>query len=216
VTLDPNAPPRDGQSLTRDVLAPDAQAPVDPRDFDPFDPSRLRLPTDYAAALGVEKILNHVAVRRPDRSWFVRCHPSDDYMIDTLLIDLREDGTYLVDPLLWGALSTETAAVPRRLIASISRQGTLFLWPLRLPGPDGRTDGWMRTAMEAATLARTQWVRVSPNMAAGCYDVLAAKGQLPDPEWPTVPLAKLLRVAFQDHTISDLDHPILKKLRGEV
>ncbi len=53
------------------------------------------------------------------------------------------------------------------------------------------------------------------NMGAGTYDVLEARGQFPDPVWPEVTLEKLLELAFKDRFIDNLDHPVLKRLRGE-
>jgi hypothetical protein len=46
--------------------------------------------------------------------------------------------------------------------------------------------------------------------------VFDACGDLPDPEWPNTPFRELLRVAFKDRFIDNLDHPVLRKLRGEV
>ena len=46
--------------------------------------------------------------------------------------------------------------------------------------------------------------------------VFEATGQLPDPEWPDLPFKELLRIAFKDRFISDLNHPVLHRLRGEV
>ena len=96
----------------------------------------------------------------------------------------------------------------------MNRQGVPFLWPVRLPGPDGRRDEWSRTALEAADLARRGWVRIAANMSLGAYDVFQATGTLPDPDWPALPFRELLRVAFRDRFIDSLAHPILRRLRG--
>src|SRR5262245_28394028 len=48
---------------------------------DPFDPVALRLSQDFTAGLGVKKALLTVPVRKPDKSWFVRVHPSEDYAL---------------------------------------------------------------------------------------------------------------------------------------
>jgi hypothetical protein len=53
-------------------------------------------------------------------------------------------------------------------------------------------------------------------MALGAYEVFQATGELGEPEWPAEPLAALLRVAFKDRYIDALEHPVLRKLRGEV
>ncbi len=184
---------------------------------DPFDPSGLRLSQDFAASIGVKKALLTVPVRKPDKTWFVRVHPDPTYRLQTAVIELKEDReTYLVDRSLWPDLAAEATFSPRALFTAVNRQGVVFLWPVRLPGGDGRLDEWSRTALEAADLATSGWVRVAANMSLGAYDVFQAGGQLGEPEWPQVPFRDLLRVAFKDRFIDSLDHSVLRRLRGEV
>jgi hypothetical protein len=97
----------------------------------------------------------------------------------------------------------------------MNRQGVLFLWPIRLPGADGRLDDWSRSAMEAALHAQAKWVRVQANMSLGAYEIYEAAGQWAAPEWPDMPFNQLLKIAFRDKYIDTVDHPILKRLRGE-
>jgi hypothetical protein len=183
---------------------------------DPFDPSRLRLSQDFIAAAGVKKVLNTIPVRKPSKEWFVMTHPDPAYRIQTCVVELKEDSeTYLVDPSLWPELAGESTFSPRALMTAINRQGVLFLWPIRLPGPDGRLDEWSRSAMEAATHANGKWVRVQANMSLGAYEIYEAAGQWAAPEFPTMPFQQLLKIAFKDKFITSLDHPILKRLRGE-
>lgn len=192
-------------------------APADDPAPDPFDPAALRLSGDMTAALGVKKALLTLPVRKPDKSWFVRVHPDPAYHITTAVIELKEDReTYLVAPALWPALAAESTFSPRALFTAVSRQGVVFLWPIRLPGPDGKVDEWSRSALEAAQLAREGWVRVAANMPLGAYDVFQAQGEIPAPEWPDMPFRELLRVAFREKFIDTMNHPVLRKLRGEV
>jgi hypothetical protein len=158
-----------------------------------------------------------IPVRKPDKSWFVRVHPSEEYRLSTAVIELKEDReTFLVAPALWNEVATEATFSPRALVTATNRQGILFIWPIRLPGPDGRIDNWSRTALEAAHLAEKVWCRVTSNMALGAYEVFQATGHLPEPEWPDLTFQQILKTAFKDQYISALDHPVLKKLRGEV
>jgi hypothetical protein len=189
-------------------------APAGP---DPFDPAALRLSQGSTMALGVKKALLSVPVRKPEKSWFVRVHSSEDYRLQTYVIELKEEReTYLVAQALWADLATEATLRPKLLATTINRQGILFLWPLNLPRPDGRTDEWSRTALEALDMATKGWVRISPNMALGAYDVHMANASLPEPEWPTMPFRELLRIAFKERYIDSPDHPVLRRLRGEV
>jgi hypothetical protein len=67
-----------------------------------------------------------------------------------------------------------------------------------------------------ARLAESKWVRVSANMPGGMYDVVQAVAELTEPEWPDLPFAEILRLAFKDQFIRSPDHPVLRALRGEV
>ena len=54
------------------------------------------------------------------------------------------------------------------------------------------------------------------NMSAGGYDCWQATGNLPDPTWSDLSFRELLKLAFKDKYIDSQDHPILRRLRGEV
>ncbi len=185
---------------------------------DPFDPAALRLTQDLGAAAGVKKALTTVPVRKPDKPWFVRAHPDEGFRLATAVIESKEgrSETYLVHRSLWPELTSESSLVPRLLITAVNRQGVVFLWPVKLPGSDGRLDEWSRSAMEAANLAGKRWVRVQANMSLGAYEISYATGELPEPEWPEQSFTELLRIAFRDKFITSRDHPILRQLRGEV
>jgi hypothetical protein len=226
-SLPPHAPSDNGMSPDQSTIdIPMSQEPVADRPSptakgepapDPFDPASLRLSQDYAASLGVRKALLTIPVRKPDKSWFVRAHPDAAFHLDTAVIELKEDReTYLVAPNLWSALAAESTFSPRALFTAINRQGVLFLWPVRLPGADGKIDARSQSALQAAQLAQQGWVRVAANMSLGAYDVHQATGDLPAPDWPTYTFREMLRVAFRDRFIDNLDHPVLRKLRGEV
>jgi hypothetical protein len=185
---------------------------------DPFDPAKLRLLQDFGAAAGVKKLLTTVPVRKPAKEWFVRTHPDEAFRLHTAVLELKEDReVYLVCRELLTDLAGESTISPRLLVTTITRQGVLFLWPLRLPGVDGKFDDWGRSALEAAEAARTRWVRITANtIGAGSYDLYTAAESLSPPEWPDTPFRKLLKVAFKDKFIESLDHPVLRRLRGEV
>jgi hypothetical protein len=158
-----------------------------------------------------------VPVRKPDKTWFVRVHPSEDYRLQTVVVQLAEENEfYLVDKPLWPEMAAETTFSPRVLFTAMNRQGVCFLWPARLPRPDGQFDNWGLSALEAVQMAQKTWVRVTSNKSLGAYEVFEATAKLPEPDWPKLPFKELLRVAFKDKFIGGLDHPVLRKLRGEV
>ena len=146
----------------------------------------------------------------------MRAHPDPGYRLETVVLELKEDQeTYLVARALWAELSAESTFTPRALFTSVNRQGVVFLWPVRLPGADGKINNWWQSALEAAEMAGKGWVRVQSNMNLGAYEVFNATGDIPEPKWPEASFRELLNVAFKGRKIDDLEHPVLKRLRGE-
>jgi len=185
---------------------------IDPA-ADRFDPSALRLSQDFGADLGVKRVILTIPVRKPDRQWFVRTHPSEDYRLATAVLEVKEDReTYLVAPALRSELPGEI--VPKLLWTAINRQGVVFLWSIRLPGTEGKVDPWNRSASEAADRAQCRWTRIAANMALGAYDVFEGSNDLPEPTWPEISFAEILKIAFKDNYIETPDHPVLRRLRG--
>jgi hypothetical protein len=133
-------------------------------------------------------------------------------------LELKEDReVYLVARNLWPALADERTFSPRLLVLAVSRQGVWFIWPIRLPGPNGKIDSWSRSAMDAANRAMTQWVKVQANTdGLQAYEQTVAPNQHGEPAWPDITFQEIIRIAFRDMVISDWDHPVLKRLRGEV
>ena len=182
----------------------------------PFNPTSLRLDQSFADTVGVKKVLTTVPVRKPNRQDFVRVHPDPQYRLTpAAIIEVKEDReVYLVTPSLAQNLPGEFSVVT--LYLAINRQGVLSVWPVKLPGPDGKHNEWHRSAAEGAERAMGAWVRVAANMSLGAYEVRQATGELPDPEWPAYSFEEILRVAFRDRIVDRADHPLLQRLRGEL
>lgn len=184
--------------------------------LDPFDPAALRLDQSYSS-IGVKKLLTTVPVRKPGKQDFIRVHPDPVFRLSpAAIIELREERgeVYLVTPAMARDLPGEY--VPAILYVAINRQGVLQIWPVKLPGPDGKILEWHRSAAEAAELAMTRWVRVTANMSLGAYEIFAAPSGLPEPVWPTdLTFPDILKIAFRDRYVHDVSHPLVKRLRGE-
>jgi hypothetical protein len=183
---------------------------------DPYDPSTYKVTLSLAAAAGVQKHLTELAVTPPKKAWWVRRHPDPAYALTAWVIDLKEEQeTYLVLPPLWPSLQGEATFRPKVFYLSVTMQGKYFLWPVRVPADDTREpDRWMRTPLEAVRLAKDQWTRITWNEESRQHDV-ATSAAPQEPEWPDLSFRELLKLAFQDRVIDSLDHPVLRKLRGE-
>lgn len=175
-----------------------------------FNFEGLRLRQDYTE-LAVEKVISSIPVRKPLKMEFVRVHP--DMRFETTILD--DDGEiYLVPP----AFHTEVWEYihPVCLCPTINRQGVLTLWPLKLGGPDGKICRWYQTALDAASRAKTRWVRVKSNRSLGGYETFVGLASLPEPEWPELSMEEIMKIAFQNFIIDHVDHPILRRVRGEI
>ncbi len=184
--------------------------------MDPFsDLSKLRVSQDFAAAAGTEKIITKIPVGKPHKQWWSRVRPESDFRIETVILEIKEKNEiYLVAPELWSLLADETTRAA--IFTGINRQGVLFLWPVKLPGADGRHNPWHLSSLAAATTAQDCWIRMTANQPAGAYDIVKSVAKLDDPKWPNVCFNELLRTAFAGRYIDSLEHPVLKELRGEV
>jgi hypothetical protein len=181
---------------------------------DPFDPATYRVNMSLDAAAGVKQVLTCLTVRVPDRTWWVRRH--SNYALRAWVIELKEAReTYLVNRDLWPALTGEPVFRPKMLCLAVNRQGQLFLWSVRCPADDTvEPDRWMRAPLEALRLAKDRWTRISWNEVTKQHDVATCE-IASEPTWPDRPFRDLLELAFKGFVIDTLDHPVLKKLRGE-
>jgi hypothetical protein len=193
---------------------PDEQANK-PDALNPFAPENLRIDINLAEGIGVRKAIITIPVRKPNGQDFIRVHKEAEFRLPVAIIELRDDReTFLILPSIARDIPGEYIMVT--MYTCINRQGVLFLWPVRLPGADGRQLEWHRSAAEAAEMAMKHWVRVKANMSLGAYDVYEASSTIPDPEWPKdLTFEQMLRIAFKGRLVDSLSHPILKRLRGE-
>lgn len=180
-----------------------------------IDISKLKISQDFASQTGIKKAIITIPIRKPNPQTFVRVRPESEFRLQTAIIEIKEENeTYLVIPDLWNDLSSEIVA--KVFFTAITRQGDLFLWPIRLPSSDGRIDDYNASALEAATIAEKTWIRLKANRSLGAYDVFEATGDIANPAWPDISFQKIVEIAFRGRIIDNLNHPVLRKLRGEL
>ncbi|MRD73593.1 hypothetical protein GH865_10065 [Rhodocyclus tenuis] len=103
----------------------------------------LRLPQDFGSAAGVKKVLTTVPFRKPNGQAFFRVHP--EWRLSAAILQLKDDGeNYIVAPDLFAELAQEVRA--KMVYTGVTRDGTIFLWPVNLESEDGRLDSWSQSA----------------------------------------------------------------------
>ncbi len=180
-----------------------------------LDLGSLRLTQSFGEVAGIKKLLTTVPCRKPSSQAFIRVHHDASWRMPAAILQLKDDGEcYLVTPELFPELAQEVR--PKMLYAAITRDGNPFIWPINMPGEDGRLDSWSTSAHLAAELAGERWIRLVANRTVGAYDVVEATNLSEAPAWPDLSFEKLITLSFRDKIISSTDHVVVRRLRGEM
>ena len=167
---------------------------------DPYDLARLRINPEMLETTSVKKLLTTVPVRKPIAQDFFRVRPEPQYRETLAFIELKDDReTYIVDLIAVPELQNDCFCAT--LYTAITRTGVLFVWPVKTPAPDGRTNEWHLSAATAAQRAMKSPVRIKSNMSLGAYEIFEAESSIPDPIWPDLSFDAILRIAFKDRVI---------------
>jgi hypothetical protein len=195
--------------------APKLNGAAQPDDRD-WDLTSLRLDQSFDGIIGAQPVIATVNVRKPlAQEWF-RVHPEEAWRLQTTILALKEEREFfLVHPTLRSELWQEIQ--PILLCTAISRQSAFFLWPVRLPKGDGKKDRYIETDLAALKQAESKWTRRFWVPELKMHKILVAKQLTDEPVWPTdVDFQEIVKIAFKDRYITNLEHPALKQLRGEI
>lgn len=154
-----------------------------------------------------------IPVEKPGRQEFIQVH--HEHFLETAVLEIKEEReNYLIAPELWQKLPGELT--PKVIYLTINRDEVIKLWPIRLPDAEGKLDDWNQSALDGAEIAKGSWVRISSNLKAGMYEIHEATGTLEQPEWPDKTFDEIIKIAFKGKYIDSWEHPVLRKLRGEL
>jgi hypothetical protein len=149
---------------------------------------------------------------KPPKNKFVRVHPSSEYRLSGVLTLTDTDTGQIkyVSPDLELPEFIESQTRVTDLYAAQMSDGSFFIWPLHRSETT-----WFRAAKQAVSVATKKWVAVVARRAANTYDLVEPEDNIPEPDWSALPpFADMVESAFEDHMITNLDHPFLRKLRG--
>jgi hypothetical protein len=195
-------------------LAPKASSPEG--FFDDMEALKLSL-EDAGLSDATEEVLIRVPVRKPMKHEYFRVRPGAENCFTTMLYEDRETREfYFVAPAMISKLRAIADVSVATLVQFMTKQKVLGIFPLKIGSDSNVRTGWQDTALAAAELAKTSWVKMCADMALAGYRVMKAKGELGEPDWPASPFNELLDVAFKDRVIDTEDHPVFNKLLGRI
>jgi hypothetical protein len=186
----------------------------------PFNFETLRV-TEVTPIL-IKRVTISIPLKKPKPGVeFFRIRPEPEWKFDTYLLDLggnsEGDGKYLLNPDLYPkVMETKKLKLVRIYVGITYGSGEIFLSEIAQPDAEGRNNEFNRTRRIAYTTGETEWVKLQRNDSIGAYDIVLAISKLP--EWPEEPenIVKAIEIAFKDRFIDDHNHPVLKRLRGEL
>ena len=166
-----------------------------------FNFDQFRTNQDYVEHLAGRLKSVVIPVKRPDRQLWTYIHPDATWRAPVALVDDRiKQHSYLVVPSLLPEISGE--AVLKMLVCYAIRQGSVGLWPIRLPSEDGRLDSYNESAFAIIREYSGKWIRVLTNLADKTYEVYEPMNvSWPAPEWPEGGLESVVEMAFKGRTI---------------
>jgi hypothetical protein len=218
-------PEEEPEDSSADVTAPPninlpapAMPPVPSRansNTSKFDPKRYRQVQSYRADESAGWMRKHqtiIPVRKPNKKQFVRSHPSAEYRADAMptIADETTGDVYLLDADLNLPADIENKIDLLNLVTSITTDGSVFLWCYK-----NSTNSWSDSARIAIRAASQKWVRVIADRSSNGYILEYPVVAPPDPVWPPMAFAEILETAFGSRYIDSLQHPLVRKLRGD-
>jgi hypothetical protein len=178
-----------------------------------FDLEELRLDQDLDSLVAADEVLSQIPARRPNRHWFVRVRPGDDWCFRTHALTFEDDrdDIYFVTKSMVEILREELK--PVALWAAITTLGASFAWPTPIPDPV-KPNRWHQSGLSAVEAAKAGWVSVRANKQMGLYVPVKPRAAYPEPKWPDITPVEFFRIAMGDRVIRSADHPIVKRLFG--
>lgn len=172
----------------------------------------LRLQQDYEHMAEVTKVVTTVTIGKPNGQTFFRVH--HEWKAVYRVFEKKQDYKsefFIVDTNAVPELASE--APPRLIVPLITRDGSLYVWPLRIGTAEKEADLAARSAYAAMQEAQSSWVRLK--WKGREFECFVAKGELPQPEWPDITFDEILDLAFAGRVIESANHPVVKALNGE-
>jgi len=186
-----------------------------------LDINKAKVPPSYRDNMIGPAVQLTVDVKKPGKSTWFQVHTDEGFQADDIVMiktrDGMEDDYFLILPDPDAVSLTEdmlavNEAQSFRLFYAITRSMKVFIWPIMLPGADGRTNSWHESALLAVPLLQGGWGRLRP--AEGAYDFIPAVSKA-EPRWPDWDWQTVLEKAFlEPNIIRNVEHPVVQQILG--
>jgi hypothetical protein len=181
-----------------------------------FDLSKYAYKAPTVGAIRREQLT--IPEGRP-KDVFFRIDPREEMQQPVAIFEYKPEGrlssdTHILTPDIAEQLGRRSRYAIVRVC--ICRPNIARLWAVKVPDTDrGSTNSFTQTAWEAIPFLEKAWDRLDLNESGTGYDVVLPESAWPEPEWRTDSLGSLIHKAYRGRFIDNMDHPIIKALRGQ-
>ena len=182
-----------------------------------FDYDSLVVPDDVSAAPIVKVLKRKIQVGKPTKVDFFRVRPGADFKLGPVnILEMQPTHSTIVNYLVAPSVVTHLQGhlYTAKLVTCCTRQGRVFLWPVKQLGAKAQDSIWFQTAREAAVLAEHDWVRIMSVKDVDGYQISVASAVIAEPEWPGQSFEELMEIAFSGKIIESPDHSVVRELAG--
>lgn len=186
-----------------------------------FDPRRMIRDQTFAGSGGTHEGLLKVSLGKPHSAHFFRSHPDFHYgpinilPVKTNLGKIAKRGDFFFCEA--DDVAAELSRFVRKctLHLTITVQRALSIWPIPCPDDDGNWFEAHAQATEIVKIAEQDWIQVSWDDQRGYVPNFPDEPITCKPNWYTeVPDERIMEIAFDRCTITDMEHPVAKYLKG--
>jgi hypothetical protein len=177
---------------------------------DDFDLKKLRARSGPSAASSSSGS-DTVRLEKPNKMRFVFVHPTWREELYIIPADEKRKPYLVVADVAEQFPQFCRAAL---IVPYASQHNNWFLWPILLEDRTGRISDFSESAIQRVHEANGRWARFEANLDNRSYELYVAAEQREPPKWPSGGIEYLIRRAFEDRIITNIQHLVIRQLLG--
>jgi hypothetical protein len=209
----PNGAPPEGEA-TPSIEGTQGEYPsTEQLDADEEEYRRMRRDIPHVAGAATAGLLALGVAKTPDKNDFFRTKKGFCPVFDMVGVNAGMEHKFFAVKDVNMVQALELIGIrtaPHVLYLTITTQGVLRVVPVRCADEAGERNEYSSTKETALLQGMDGWVRIYSDVRQGNYRAFPApKGRFPEPVWPELSEAKVVRLAFRDRgcLIDSVDHP---------